>query len=209
VHGLDERGREILDYIPGQVPYDPPPAWAHSDAALVAAGRLLRGFHDATVGFVPPADAAWYLTPRQPAEVICHGDAATYNTVYRDGLPVAFIDFDTAHPGPRVWDLGYACYRFAPLMDSERDPASPPIDEQARRLRVMVDAYGSGDADRRALVDTVVLRLEAMIEHMRAQAAAGNVAFAAHVAIGHDVLYQTDIKHLMRHRERLTSVLDP
>ncbi|WP_229698997.1 hypothetical protein [Wenjunlia tyrosinilytica] len=30
--------------------------------------------------------------------MICHGDAATYNTVFREQLPVAFIDFDTATP---------------------------------------------------------------------------------------------------------------
>ncbi|WP_290866248.1 phosphotransferase [Hamadaea sp.] len=51
----------------------------------------------------------------EPAEVVCHSDAAPYNTVFRSGHPVALIDFDTAHPGPRVWDVAYAVYRFVPL----------------------------------------------------------------------------------------------
>ncbi|MFD2351725.1 phosphotransferase [Nonomuraea ferruginea] len=75
---------------------------------------LLRAYHDATTGFTPPGDAAWYFPPRQPAEVVCHADIAPYNCVFRDGAPVAFIDFDTAHPGPRLWDVAYAAYRFVP-----------------------------------------------------------------------------------------------
>ncbi|MDD6792702.1 MAG: phosphotransferase, partial [Thermobifida fusca] len=78
-------------------------------------GWLLRRYHDATVGFVPPRDAVWQLPERAPREVICHGDVAPYNTVFRTGLPVAFIDFDAAHPGPRLWDLALAAYRFVPL----------------------------------------------------------------------------------------------
>jgi len=35
--------------------------------------------------------------------------------VFRKGMPVALIDFDTAHPGPRIWDVAYAAYRFVPL----------------------------------------------------------------------------------------------
>jgi hypothetical protein len=34
---------------------------------------------------------------------------------------------------------------------------------------------------------------------MRRQAAAGNEAFAAHLAAGHADLYLTDIEHLTRH----------
>jgi Phosphotransferase enzyme family len=202
VHGIDDRGREILDYIPGRVAYDPPPPWVHADVALRASGRLLRAFHDATVGFTPPAGAAWSLPPRRPAEVICHGDAAAYNTVYRDRLPVALIDFDTAHPGPRVWDLAYACYRLAPLPDPEREPAAPPLREQGRRLRVLVDAYGASGADRRVLVDSAVARLEAMIDQIRT-----DPAFTRHLAVGQDVLYRTDIRHLTRHRAFLTGAV--
>jgi aminoglycoside phosphotransferase (APT) family kinase protein len=46
-----------------------------------------------------------------------------------DGRPVALIDFDVAHPGPRAWDLAYAAYRFVPLT------AGGHAREQLRRLR--------------------------------------------------------------------------
>lgn len=55
------------------------------------------------------------LPARSPAEVICHGDIAPYNSAVRDGRVIGFIDFDTAHPAPRLGDVAYAVYRYAPL----------------------------------------------------------------------------------------------
>ncbi|MFD7900819.1 phosphotransferase [Kitasatospora sp. NPDC059722] len=67
-HGLDPQGREVLDFIPGDVGHRP-----LTDDALVAVGALLREFHDATADFTPPPDATWFLPAREPAEVVCHG----------------------------------------------------------------------------------------------------------------------------------------
>ncbi|MEV4013459.1 phosphotransferase [Nonomuraea angiospora] len=97
------------------------PVGAWTDDALTAVGALLRDYHDATLGFPADPDLSWYFPPVGPAEVICHGDVATYNCVFRDGLPVAFIDFDTAHPGPRIWDVAYAAYRFVSLSDPRHE----------------------------------------------------------------------------------------
>src|SRR5262249_8784144 len=36
--------------------------------------------------------------PPLPGEVVSHGDLGPWNTVYRDGAPVAFIDWDGAGP---------------------------------------------------------------------------------------------------------------
>lgn len=198
-HGLDAAGREVLGFVPGEVPGHPVPAYVRSDAALTAAAALLRAYHDATAGFAAPGDAAWYFPPRRPAQVVAHGDVAPYNTVFRDGLPVAFIDFDTAHPAPRVWDVAYAAYRFVPLEDPARG-AGRPVVEQARGLRLFADAYGLGAADRRALPGTVIERLEHLVGHMRARAGAGEEAFAAHLARGDHLLYGADADHLARHR---------
>ncbi|MBX6169521.1 MAG: aminoglycoside phosphotransferase family protein [Thermobispora bispora] len=206
-YGYDAEGREVLDFVPGEVPDYPLPAYVMTDEALAGAGALLRAYHDATAGFVPPEGAEWYFPPRTPAEVICHGDMAPYNCVFRDKRPVAFIDFDTAHPGPRVWDVAYAAYRFVPLHDPGRDESAPGVTEQARRLRVFADAYGLGAEDRAALVETARARLEHLVAHMRAQAEAGHEAFAAHVAEGHDQLYLTDIGHMVRHAALFAAAL--
>ncbi|WP_433518443.1 phosphotransferase [Nonomuraea sp. CA-143628] len=197
-YGLDEAGREILDFVPGDVAHYPVPAYAWSDAALEALAVLMRAYHDATTEFAAP-DAEWYFPAREPAEVVCHGDIAPYNCVYRDGLPVALIDFDTAHPGPRLWDVAYAAYRFVPLSAVGNGEAVTPVAEQARRLRLLADAYGLSGEERTALPEVAAERLRAMVDHMRRQAAAGNQAFAAHLADGHADLYLTDIEHITRH----------
>ncbi|MEV2268841.1 phosphotransferase enzyme family protein [Nonomuraea africana] len=201
-HGLDAEGREILDFVPGEVAHYPLPAYAWTDAALREVGRMLRAYHDATVGC--PVEGPWYLPAREPAEVICHGDVAPYNTVFRDGLPVAFIDFDTAHPGPRLSDVAYAAYRFVPLSAVGNGEAVVPVAEQARRLRLFCDAYGLPSAERAALPRMVGERLHALVDLMRAQAAAGNAAFAGHLADGHDTLYLTDAAHIARHADSLS-----
>jgi hypothetical protein len=52
------------------------------------------------------------------------------------------IDWDTASPGPRVWDLAYLAYRLIPLTEPgniEDGPITPS--DRARRLSLLCDAY--------------------------------------------------------------------
>jgi Ser/Thr protein kinase RdoA (MazF antagonist) len=148
----------VLEYIEGDVlaiPQDPfgdlvlgrwPDAW-RSDEALGAAGRLLRGLHDAAHGF-RTEHARWRLHdhPMQPGEIICHGDAAPWNAVYRDGLPFALIDFDSARPDTPLLDLASAAWHFVPLADA-RTAGVLGFGEVAygERLGVFLDAYGLAD----------------------------------------------------------------
>ncbi|MFF8784461.1 phosphotransferase [Streptomyces sp. NPDC015125] len=185
----------------------PLPEYVRTDASLEAVARLLRAYHDATAGFLPPLDAQWYQPPREPAEVVCHGDLAPYNTVYRDGVPVALIGFDTAHPGPRVWDLAYAAYRFVPLTGPDNRDFPLPVAQQARRLRLFADAYALDHATRKALPHTAAERLEHLVGHMHERAAAGVSAFARHIADGHDALYRADRAYIARHEEAFVAAL--
>lgn len=139
--------------------------------------------------------------------MICHGDVAPYNCVFRDGRPVAFIDFDTAHPGPRIHDVAYAAYRFVPLTAPDNPDFTLPLDEQARRLRLFADAYRLGAADRAVLAHTARDRLEQLVRHLHHQAAQGSAAFAEHLAAGHDTRYRTDAAHLARHAALFTAAL--
>lgn len=205
--GIDQRGREILGFVPGEVGNYPltPAMWA--DAALVAAGRLLRGLHDATVNYAAPAAAPWQFVYPDAArhEVICHNDAAPYNTVYVGGLPRALIDFDTAGPGPRLWDLAYAAYTFVPLTAVAPDaagrvgPYEPPrhAAERGRRLRLFAGAYGLERVD--DLLAMVEPRLEAMCDLLRERSAAGDPAYRRLVAEGHLDHYRREIAFLRQH----------
>ena len=160
VVGTDDEGREILTFVEGDVlaagrawrPGEPGPwpPWARGEECLAAAARLLRAFHDAAASFVPPSDAVWrqYHAPGLRAdEIVCHGDIGPHNTVYRHGLPVAFIDWDTIRPNHPMIELGAAAWKYVPLGDDayfqRSDFGKRPA--LARRLALFARAYGVHD----------------------------------------------------------------
>jgi aminoglycoside phosphotransferase (APT) family kinase protein len=170
--GFDERGREILSFIEGEVPHAMP-AWLWSDAVLTDVARALRQWHDATATF-ERAGAVWSLDAREPEEVICHADFAPYNCVFRGERFVGAIDFDLCAPGPRLWDLAYTAYRFVPLMpprdatvpDARQERSPFGVLEMTRRLDLFLSTYAGGDPSfhygRAALLHAVVERLGAI-----------------------------------------------
>lgn len=198
VLGIDERGREILSFVPGIT--IPPLAGYRSDEILIETARLLRRYHDATTSFVPPPDAAWWLQVGGPgaSEVICHNDIAPWNTVVANGRPMAFVDWDFAAPGPRIWDVAHALWRFVPLYGNDED--GPPA-EHARRLAVFCDAYGL--TDRRGLLDTVRRRQTVLYDSVRTWAAEGVPAFVRMWREGHADGVLRDRAWLDHHRAEL------
>jgi aminoglycoside phosphotransferase (APT) family kinase protein len=98
----------------------------------MGAARLLRQLHDATV------DCAL----RDGHEIVCHGDASPCNCVFVDGVPTAFIDFDGAHPGSRLEDVGYAAWLWIDIGNDEL-----PADRQARRVADFFRCYGLDPAE--------------------------------------------------------------
>jgi len=127
--GVDDAGREMLSFIPGFVP---PELGDFSDAQLRAAARLLRQLHDATLD----------CPLRGRHEVVCHGDPSPCNCVFVDGVPAAFIDFDAAHPGTRLDDLGYAAWLWIDIGNDELS-----ADVQAQRVAAFFQSYGLSTED--------------------------------------------------------------
>ena len=195
--GFDELGREVLGYVAGEVWDYPLPELVWRESTLVAAARLLRRCHDATAGFVPPAGARWMLPMPDDlaAEVVCHNDFAPYNVVFGDDGPVGVIDWETAAPGARVWDVAYAAYRFVPLSCAAPE-ALQAVPVQARRVAVFSDAYGLGAEARAILLATVARRIAALRDLIVSQAESGNPVFAAHLADGHVEEYEADLEYL-------------
>src|SRR3954452_25519733 len=54
--GLDAEGREVVEYVAGDVPIYPLPQWAWSDELLADVGRTLRRIHDASTALDLPLD---------------------------------------------------------------------------------------------------------------------------------------------------------
>lgn len=121
--GIDEKGRAMLTYISGTVPHQ---LGGFQKEQWLGAARLLRLFHDAT------ADCEW----KGECEVVCHGDPAPGNYVLRDGMPFALIDFDSAHPGKREEDVGYAAWMWLHIGNRKIAP-----EEQGSNLVDFLAAY--------------------------------------------------------------------
>jgi Phosphotransferase enzyme family len=189
--GVDDLGREVIEYVPGEVGTYPMPAWVWGDELLVDVARRMRELHDASADLGLPREG-WRREPVDPTDVICHGDIAPYNTVCVDGRVVAFIDWDYAGPAPRGWDVGYAAYRWVSLTrPGHRDGRMQPLAEQHRRLELFCAGYGA-QLTPTEVVRWAVRRLHDLVDLSRSRAAAGDPAFAATVAAGHAERYEDD-----------------
>ncbi|MDY7087704.1 MAG: aminoglycoside phosphotransferase family protein [Actinomycetota bacterium] len=201
VHEVTDDGYEILDFLPGDVSNYPPTRAAASAEALTTAAHMLRRYHDATVEYASSAPRdGWQVPATEPVEVICHGDYAPHNCVLNDNRVVGIIDFDHAQPGPRLWDVAYAAYRWVPMTAPGNADGFGNTAEQATRLWTFCDHYGLDDAQRAELIDAVVARLHALVDFMHTQAAAGNKAFAGHLADGHHIQYLKDADYVLDQR---------
>jgi len=146
--GVDGQGREMLSFVPGEVPRNPLPPETAGDDVLIALARLIRALHEASAGWVPPPGAVWGGTPANAgpvtrrAELVSHRDYYPGNVVFRGGLPAALIDFDLAMPTTRLYDIANALWYWAPLRDPrDRAPAFVAADIPGR-IAVFADAYG-------------------------------------------------------------------
>ena len=191
--GFDEKGRETLSYITGTAGHYPLKPYVMSESTLTQFGLLLRQFHDATISFSLPENVVWHHAITAKREVICHGDAGPYNIIFRNNEPVALIDFERATPGPRIWDIAFAVYRFAPLCDSPKQGFTPAFHEHiARRIRLFLNAYGFTQND--DLFDWIQLRLKTEIDLFESGETDDPIRRQKKIEAGHLELYQRDLR---------------
>jgi phosphotransferase family enzyme len=139
----------VLRFIPGQTHPgwpDPMPRWMYEDdATIAAAAKLLRRYHDVVAKFVPPAGARWRTVAPGPHELICYYDWGPYNALFRGHEPVVMLDWDSAGPGTRLWDVALAAYQWVPLFpfrDGVSNNPALPLAQRAARLATFCAAYG-------------------------------------------------------------------
>jgi len=136
--GADDQGRDVFTFIAGRTTDHPD---QRAPGAYAMGGLMLRELHDLTAGHELAGDR----------ECVIHGDAGPFNTIFQDGLPVAFIDWDSCRPGDRIDDLGYLAWTWC-----VQSQGRVPIREQARHLRELRDGYGEVEAG--ALIRAIVRR---------------------------------------------------
>jgi Ser/Thr protein kinase RdoA (MazF antagonist) len=189
--GRDERGRQVLEYLPGEIGA-PDPQYTSGDLGEI--GRMLRDFHQASAGFVPPPAARWgTLIPPDRVELVVHHDPAPWNLVRRP-RGWALIDWDAAGPGSRLWDLAYAVQTAVPLRAERAASAS------LTALRALVDGYGLDDAERIELVELLPRRAEAMVTMLRSAGEEGRQPWSR-IWAEDGAFWQSTARHLADHRQ--------
>ena len=196
--GIDERGREILTFIPGTVAWPGHFNLLDGDSQLRRAAALIRDFHDAVAGFIPPPGAHWQaLIPADGDEIIAHHDLAPWNLIVNDGQ-WAFIDWDTAAPGTRLWDLAYAIHGFVPL---SANPAYQR-DDASHRLRLIADTYGLTGQQRLEVIPLLARRTQAMHAFLAQQAARGIQPWTRLWHEGHGDAWQADASYITQREQQ-------
>jgi hypothetical protein len=204
-YGFTEDNEEILSYVPGTAVNYPLPKIFMKDEMIIGAAKLLKRYHGIGRDYLRElrGDEKWMLPEVKPAEVMCHGDFAPYNVTLIDGKPMGIIDFDTLHPGPALWDIAYAVYRFVPFTSPENPDHYDDLDEQIRKMKVFLDSYGATVKQREELPAMMVKRLTALVEFMTAEADDGNEDFAKNLEAGHAILYKNDINYIINNERKI------
>ena len=121
--GRDEQDRDILTYVEGRTTDHPD---GRAQGAYARGALMLRELHELTAGHE--------LARGQ--ECVMHGDPGPFNTIFADGVPVAFIDWDSARPGRRLDDFAYLAWTWCIQAEG-----NVPLPDQAAHLREIRDGY--------------------------------------------------------------------
>jgi len=206
-----EGTNELLSFIEGDSYNYPLVGAIASETALISAAQLLRKLHDCTESFSLHHDSStleWMLPTQTPADVICHGDFTPYNVALKGNKVVGVFDFDTAHPAPRIWDIAFSVYCWAPIKHNVDGPLGV-LATQIQRAKIFCDSYNVSPIDQKGLVQAIIKRLTALVNYMRAQADAGNSQFQQNLADGHHLDYLADIDYLLKNEQEILTGLQP
>ncbi|MCB1028514.1 MAG: phosphotransferase [Microthrixaceae bacterium] len=208
VLGVDDVGREVLTYLPGEVSQDFTPWWLSDDDVLERVCLLHRDLQRASVGYtwpegVPPGVP--YLVEGGAGTLVCHNDLSVENIVMSGTTPVGIIDFDYAAPVDRLFDLAYAARHWVPFRATAGlDPALQGID-QVERFARFADVHRLTRAERGRVVDIAGLLLDRLLEVIHDRADAGIGGFGAMWSAGYAEGNRADRTWLDDHTERLIS----
>ncbi|HAM62387.1 MAG TPA: hypothetical protein DCP62_01575 [Erysipelotrichaceae bacterium] len=203
--GINEKGEEILSFVQGAVYNDPLPEFMLQDNMIKSSAKLLRGYHEVSGTYIDKLtkEEVWMLPSVNPIEVMCHGDFAPYNVTIIEGEATGIIDFDTLHPGPKMWDIAYAVYRWVPFVNPVNPDCSFSLEEQIRKSRLFLDTYGVKNEERDLLPQMMVDRLTNLVNYMRNQADEGNEDFRRNIEEGHMEVYLKDIQYILKNESMI------
>jgi hypothetical protein len=193
VLGVDEQGREVLDFMPGRVIEAPQESL--SEAQIISLVTWARDFHAAVAGFTHPGPWRYFPVP-QPT-LIGHNDIAPYNSCFDGDDLVGVFDWDLSGPTTPLNELAFMAWNCVPLW------ADIGTEEAARRLTLIADTYGGFGASEVLLA--VPGRIQLMMDGIVASAAAGDQGMMNLVESGEPARDRVSVAGL---KARIPGILD-
>jgi thiamine kinase-like enzyme len=172
VLGHDDRGREILTYLPGHV--------VEVDSELLSPGQMTslirwtRRYHQVVAGFTHPGP--WRFFPVPKPSLICHNDIAPYNVSFAGDHVAGVFDWDLAGPSTPLFELAFIAWNCVPLW-RDIGPANA-----ASRLTLIASAYG--EFSPKEILHAVPDRIQLMLNWIPLAAADGDEGMANVMAAG-------------------------
>lgn len=165
--GVDDQGREMIGFLPGESMMRPWKPAMFTDDALVQAATMLRRLHDATYDLKLPPETEWRggKAEKLTGQVIRHGDLGPWNTLWEGDRLTGLIDWDFAEPGLALTDLAQLALYFVPLRgdDHWRECGFSRRPDFAHRIQVICAAYGSFVPDD-VVIEIICLQESAMTD---------------------------------------------
>jgi Ser/Thr protein kinase RdoA (MazF antagonist) len=191
--GFDDKGREILTYVPGVSLSLEASHLLESTEGVAKAGALVTSLHTAMRSFIPPEQAAWWTGSSDAVATLTmtHGDLAPWNVIV-DGDDWYLIDWDSACPGRFVWEAAYSLHTFAMLWP---DTAFADTDAIAR-----IQAFGDGARLSKTKLGEVLClvprRTRAVADMIDSFADRGHCAFTVQRQEGHVEVWRRASEHV-------------
>ncbi len=115
--GTDERGREVVSYLPGRTASRPWPPVLLRDEGVHEVAAAVVALGDGLASFVVRPDDVWRHggVPGPASTTLRHGDLGLWNTVWQGDRLTGLIDWDYLEPAPPLWDLAQLCWYLAPV----------------------------------------------------------------------------------------------
>jgi hypothetical protein len=172
VFGFDERGREILSFLPGDVVDVETETLTRGQ--IVAVVSWARAFHETVAGFSHPGP--WRFFPVADATLIGHNDIAPYNVCFAGDELVGVFDWDLSGPSTPLLELAFIAWNCVPLWRDIGPKAA------AGRLQVIAASYGGPGP--REILCAVPGRIQTMLDGIPVAAAVGDQGMVNLMALG-------------------------
>lgn len=141
--GSAEDGREMLTFLPGDVPKN---LGEFSEVQLHCAGQVIRTLHDALGDFPGCGEN----------QTVCHNDLSPCNFAFHseNSLPYGVIDWDAAQIGHPLDDLAYALWMWCDIGNPDQGATTA-----SQKMEAVMEGYGLCEKNRVELAVRILAQM--------------------------------------------------